>query len=348
MRLLRDSLSLAILVAGLGTMASDLNRAAATEPLVIAKGLDTPCGIAVQPGTGHLFVSSHPGIDRLVQNDGRFQQHVEVRGFTTDTYGRGPEFEIGPLGLAFLDKATLVVGGGERPDGEEIVRVYAVGDGPRPAGRALKADDMKASTGPIPEGDDSLRGEGNFFGIAVKGNTLFVTSNGDDTKGWISKAVVAGGKPGPLTPFIASKQETGVDGPTGATIGPDGKLVVCQFGEINIPGDGLLVTYDPETGAMESKLKTGLNDPAGVAFSPKTGKLYVVDFSWVAPQKGGLFLLEPAGGKLKPIRIAALDKPSALAFGPDGTLFVTVVGTRDESAGDQAPPPGTVVMFKDL
>jgi DNA-binding beta-propeller fold protein YncE len=207
---------------------------------------------------------------------------------------------------------------------------------------------MTGSTGPIPPGDDSLRGEGNFFGIAIKDSTIFVTSNGDDTKGWISKSVVAKGRPGPLSPFIASKVETGVDGPTGAAFSPEGKLLVCQFGEINIPGDGLLVFYDPETGAMESKLKTGLNDLAGVAYSPKTRKLYGVDFSWVAPQKGGLFLLEPSDTKAKATRIAPLDKPSALAFAPDGTLYVTVVGTRDESAGDKAAPPGTIVIFKDL
>src|SRR5262249_4846472 len=153
----------------------------------------------------------------------------------------------------------------------------------------------------------------NFFGVAVKGSTIYVTSNGDDTKGWISRIEAPGGKPGPLIPFIRSKEETGVDGPTGATIAPDGKLVVCQFGEGNLPGDGLLTVYDPESGALEAKFKTGLDDPSGVAYSPKTGKLYALDFSWAAPTKGGLFLLEPSGSRMKATRIAALDHPSALA-----------------------------------
>jgi hypothetical protein len=274
--------------------------------------------------------------------------HAEVVGFATDTYGRGPAYEIGPLGLAFLDPRTLVVGGGELQDGEELVRFYTVGTEPRPAGGALKAEEMKASSGPFVAGDDSLRGEGNFFGVAVKGSTIFVTSNGDDTKGWISKVEVPAGKPGPLVPFIRSKEETGVDGPTGATISPDGKLVVCQFGEVNLPGDGLLTVYDPETGALESKLKTGLNDPAGVAYSPKTGKLYVVDFAWPAPAKGGLFLLEPAGAKMKATRIAQLDHPSALAFAPDGTLFVAVIGIREESDAGKSDQPGTLLRFQGL
>jgi DNA-binding beta-propeller fold protein YncE len=315
------------------------------QPQVIAKGLDNPCGVAIQPGTNHVFVSSHAGVLRLIAGPRGYVHSDEIVEFGTDVYGRGPAYEIGPLGLAFLDNDTLVVGGGERLDGEELVRFYSVGATPKPTGHAVKADAMKASAGPIPAGEESLRGEGNFYGIAVKGSTLYVSSNGDDTKGWICRVVMKDGKPGPLTPFIASKQETGVDGPTGLLISPEGKLVGSQFGEVNLPGDALVVIYDPETGVMESKLKTGLNDLAGIAYSPKTKKLYGVDFSWSAPEKGGLFLLEPAGAKMKATRIAQLDHPSALAFAPDGTLYVSVIGIRDESADPKTPAPGTVVTF---
>jgi DNA-binding beta-propeller fold protein YncE len=318
------------------------------EPQVIARGLDNPCGVVVQPATNHVFVSTHPGIVRLVPGSTGFARFDEVVNFPTDSYGRGPEYKIGPLGLAFLDKDTLVVGGGELQDGEELVRFYAVGPSPRPVGQALQFDAMKASAGPIPASDDSLRGEGNFYGIAIKASTLYVSSNGDDTKGWISRLVVKGGKPGTLTPFIASKQETGVDGPTGLAISPDGKLVGSQFGEVNLPGDSLLVIYDAETGVMEAKLKTGLNDLAGIAYSPKTGMLYGVDFSWSVPGKGGLFLLEPSGSRVKTTAIAQLNHPSALAFAPDGTLYVTVVGIVDDSADPKTPVPGTVVSFKGL
>jgi DNA-binding beta-propeller fold protein YncE len=323
-------------------------KAQGSEPQVIARELDNPCGVVVQPVTNHVFVSTHAGIIRLVPGSGGFARSDEIVEFGTDTYGRGPEYEIGPLGLAFLDKDTLVVGGGELQDGEELVRFYTIGPAPLPPGRARKASDMKTSAGPIAAGENSVRGEGNFYGIAVKGSTLFISSNGDDTKGWISRLTVKDGKPGTLTPFIASKQETGVDGPTGLTISPDGKLVGVQFGEVNLPGDSLVLVYDPDSGAMESKFKTGLNDLAGVAYSPKTGKLYAVDFSWSVPAKGGLFLLEPAGARMKPTRIAQLDHPSALAFAPDGTLYVAVVGIVDESAPANKPKPGTVVLFKGL
>jgi len=348
MRILPTYLGATILAAGSLAPCGQFEQAVGAEPQVIAKGLDNPCGIAIQPGTGHVLVSTHAGVLRLVPAAAGFASHAEIVGFPTDIYGRGPAYKIGPLGLAFLDPKTLIVGGGELPDGDELVRFYTLGTEPRAAGSALKVEEMKASSGPFPASDDSLRGEGNFFGVAVKGTTVFVTANGDDTKGWFFKFEAPGGKPGPLVPFIRSKEETGVDGPTGATISPDGKLVVCQFGEVNLPGDGLLTIYDAETGALEAKLKTGLNDPAGVAYSPKTGKLYMIDFSWAVPGKGGLFLMEEGGAKMKATRIAQLNHPSALAFAPDGTLFVAVIGIRDDSDAGKGHQPGSVLLFKGL
>ncbi len=47
--------------------------------------------------------------------------------------GSGPKYDIGPLGLAFLDKDHLVVGDGSRKEGEDFVRVYKIpGEAPRP------------------------------------------------------------------------------------------------------------------------------------------------------------------------------------------------------------------------
>jgi hypothetical protein len=51
---------------------------------------------------------------------------------------------------------------------------------------------------------------------------------------------------------------------------------------------------------------------------------------------------------MKATRIAQLNHPSALAFAPDGTLYVTVIGIREDSADPATPAPGTVVLFKGL
>src|SRR5207247_1874548 len=147
-------------------------------------------------------------------------------------YGKGPVYEIGSLGLAFADKNTLLVGDGGQDDGVDIVRIYTVGAQPVAKDKVRKAGDMASFSTPIVAGPDSLAGEGNFYGIAMLGATVFVTSNGDDTKGWIAKLELDLNKPAPLklTPFIKSKELTNTNAPMGATITPNGKLLVCQFG----------------------------------------------------------------------------------------------------------------------
>lgn len=312
---------------------------------VVAGSFYNPCGVAVQPETGHVFISMVERIVRVVPGDPS-EVHDEVTGFPTDSYGKGPAYEFGPLGLAFADENTLIVGDGSQEDGKEIVRIYAVGSQPPPGDKVRKADDMTSFSTPIPPGDDSLGGEGNFYGVAIQGRTAFVTSNGDDSKGWICKLDLDLKKPPPLklTPYIKSKELTDTDAPMGATMSPDGKLVVSQFGATNIHPDSLLTFYDPSTGNLERKLKTGLRDLIGVAYSPKTGKLYGLDFSWADPGQGGLFRLEVGAEQVKAVRLAVLEKPTALAFAPDGKLYVTVLGSDNAKESKT----GRLLVFEGL
>src|SRR5207237_633651 len=156
----------------------------------------------------------------------------------------------GPLGLAFADKNTLIVGDGSQEDGKEIVRIYTVGLQPLPRDKVRNVLDMSSFSTSIPPGEDSFQGEGNFFGVALHGSTVFITSNGDDSKGWICKLELNLNKPPPLRliPFIRSKELTETNAPMGATLSPEGKLVVCQFGATNKHPDSLLTFYDPATG----------------------------------------------------------------------------------------------------
>jgi DNA-binding beta-propeller fold protein YncE len=80
-------------------------------------GLSNPCGVAVQPETGHVFVADSAAgrVIRIV--DGKAQD--VITGFPKDVFGKGPFYDVGPLGLVFLDKTTLVVGDGGFKDGEE-------------------------------------------------------------------------------------------------------------------------------------------------------------------------------------------------------------------------------------
>jgi len=304
---------------------------------IVADALDNPCGVTINPKTGHLYIAAHTGVYAQIPGDKKL--HTIANGFGTDIYGKGPKYNIGPLGVAFMSDTELVVGDGSKPDGEELVYVFDAKEAP--GTKTQKPGDAKYTLGPIKAGAESAKGEGNFYGVAVTDSAIFITCNGDDTKGWIAKSDIANGKPGDLKPFIATKVATGVDAPVGITVSPKGQLAVGQMGEINVPGDSLLTFYDPNSGKMLQNYKTGLNDIAGVAYSPKTGKLYVVDYSWVDTTKGGLFHIDIQGDKVTANKVLSLDKPTALAFDKEGRLYISLLGNVQEGG----KPAGQVVRI---
>jgi len=334
----RTLLSLSLLLTSFCTL-----QAEDAKPETVTGGLINPCGVAVQPKTGHVFVSDSANgrVIRIV--DGKPQD--VITGSPKDVYGKGPMYDIGPLGLAFIDENTLVVGDGGFKDGEEYVRIYTV---PAAGKAAIDFDkDAKAKLGPLPGEGDAVKPEGNLYGVAVTDTAIYVTCNGDDTKGWVSKATIDGTKYGKLERYLPTKEAVEVDAPVGITISPRGEIVVGQMGEVNKPKDSLLTFYSAKTGKKILNLETGLYDITGLAYSPKTGLLYATDFAWMAGSEGGLYRLDSEGKEgsqtVKATKIASLDKATALAFAPDGTLYVTLVGPKKE--GDNASKEGSLVKF---
>lgn len=310
--------------------------AAEPKTTVIAKDIDNPSGLALQSSTGHIFVAARTGVYRLVTGE-KPVLLPEIGSFGTDIYGKGPKYNIGPLGVGLLGDDHLVVGDGSNPDEKEVVLVVKVGkDAPK---APYTAKDAAFVLGPIKAGKDSAKGEGNYYGVAVGNNAIYITCNGDDTKGWVAKSDVKDGKPGELTPFIATKVATNVDAPVAITFSKgDKELIVGQMGEMNVANDSLLTTYDPTSGKLIKALKTGLHDIAGLAVSPKTGKLYAVDFAWVKTSEGGLFELKVDGDKVTATKVLTLDKPTSAAFGKDGYLYITEFGT-----GEAEKPAGKII-----
>jgi DNA-binding beta-propeller fold protein YncE len=334
-RFIASSVFTALLALGFCTMAQDIK----VEQVV--GGLSNPCGVAVQPGTGAVFLTDSAN-GRVVRVDNGKLVDV-ITGSPKDVYGKGPFYDIGPLGLIFMnDGKSLIVGDGGFKDGEECVRVYTVESG-KPALNYEK--DASQKIGPLPAADGVLA-EGNLYGLALTSSALYVTSNGDDTKGWVLKADLNGTKLGKLERWLATKEMVDVDAPVGITINKQGDIVVGQFGEVNKPNDSLLTFYSAKTGKMLSNFETKLYDITGLAYSPKTGLLYATDFAWMKPDEGGLFRLDAAptqSGGVKVTKITSLDKPTALAFAPDGTLYITVIGPKGES--ENAPKQGKLLKI---
>ncbi len=310
----------------------------------VLTGLFNPCGIAVRPGTEgdatEIFIadSGHYRVIKITTGDPANPIEV-ITDFPQSTFGTDPVYDIGPLGLAFLNNGTLVVGGGGLEDGQELLRVYDVPE----TGTAIKADAMSHSVGPIESGEASKQGEGDFFGLAVPANTtdaVYVTANGDESKGWILKAKASGGKLEGLEPFIATTEATDVEAPVGITISPDNYVVVGQVGKIDKPKDSFLTFFRPDNGDMLLNLESGLYDISALAYSPVAipdhpdiYRLYATDFAWMDASAGGLFRMEDDGkdGVLAR-KFVSLDKPAAMAFTADGTLWVLVFGTPEEGS----------------
>ena len=294
---------------------------------VVLEGLKNPCGVAVQPGSGDIFVSDTAAgkIVRVV--DGKAED--VITGSAQDVYGQGPKYDIGPLGIAFLDRKRLVVGDGGFPDGEEFIRVFEVPDKSQPAisyDQGIKVGALTA--------EGNRRAEGNLYGVAITPTNIFCTCNGDDTKGWVATAKINGEKFGSLKRFIATKEEIEIDAPVGITISPRGEVVIGQMGEINVENDSQLTFYNAKSGKMLMNVKTGLHDITALAYSPR-GHLYALDFAWMSLENGGLFRLDKQGNGINAVKIMSFDKPTAMTFSEDGSLLITEMGvvTNGEQSG---------------
>src|SRR5262245_42045404 len=88
---------------------------AGPKPKVSVIHLDNPSGIAIHPTTKHVFVTAHQGVFRFVPGKpGKI--YLEVDSFSTDVYGKGPMYNIGPLGCTLWGNDKLIVADGSKKD----------------------------------------------------------------------------------------------------------------------------------------------------------------------------------------------------------------------------------------
>lgn len=310
----------------------------------VVDGLSNPFGVAVQPGTGHVFVSDSGALRVIRIVDGKIAE--VITGFPKGVLGTAPKYDVGPLGLAFVDQNTLIVGCGGDEDGAGTLRMYKI---PEAGADAISADKMEGDALMLAANpDDNVVGEGNFVGVAVFGDSVYVTCEGDEEKGWIGKAKLVDGKLAEFTRAIATRERTNFPAPSAITKSPEGYIVVGQKGTKSEAGDSLVTFYDVSGEQLADwKYTTGLNDISGLAYGPRRGRLFATDISWDKPAAGGVFKIIRGDlpGQCKTDKFAELDKPTAMAFDDDGNLYVATIGA---GAGEAAKPPGALMVIKGL
>jgi hypothetical protein len=317
------------------------------------RALDNPCALAVRAGSPdegpyELYVSES-GAGRVVAFASEAPDVVwpVVTGFPQSTFGDDPVYRIGPLGLAFLTRSKLCVGGGGLDDGQELVTVHALADD-RQAVQYAAPDHV---VGPAAPGPQSKSGEGNFFGLARNEAALFVASNGDDSEGWILKATIDANRLAGLHPFIPVAKLTGVAGPAALAVNPKpgfGYLLAGCMGPRGGQRDSQLAFFSPTSGRLALTLPMGLRDVIALAYSP-SGNLYAADFSWSVEEEGGVFRIDEAlvDGRqaCRAVRIASVARPTALAFTPDGALWVAAFATPGPPTQESGQPSGCLLRI---
>src|ERR1700722_2766743 len=232
----RGLLFVATLLCGLAFPQTAQVLAQEHKPEPVLVNLVNPCGVAIQPQTGFVFVSSRYGVycyDPSYKKSKDHKAWVVIDGYPdrVGVWEIGSKYDVGPLGLAFLDKDRLVVGGGSRKPGEDLVRIYRVPGKPLGPTDWMKEETAVATLGPIKSGKDTLKGEGTFYGVAVGAGAIWVTCQGDDSKGWVAKAEIKAAnsselKLGDLNPLIQTKTVTDTALPAAITFTPDGKELI--------------------------------------------------------------------------------------------------------------------------
>ncbi|HYN89437.1 MAG TPA: PQQ-dependent sugar dehydrogenase [Ardenticatenaceae bacterium] len=252
---------------------------ASNSRTTFAANLVHPLGLAVQPGSGHVYVGRRGGVDRLVDTTG--DGVADTRDKVVDGLPAGrhdtDDVEFGPDG-------RLYIGQGSVDDMGES------GSNPQ-----LQAGILRAN----PDGsglEKYASGLRNPYGLAFDAaGHLWATDNGGDAPdgqsdelnrieqggfyGWPRCSGRAGGNcSGVILPVaeLASHSSS-----NGLAFWPavGGDAIIAQWGNTygDRPVGRVLVRVNPATGSV-SQLASGFAHPIAVLVDPRDGDLWAVDF----------------------------------------------------------------------
>ena len=304
------------------------------------RGLDQPCGVAVQSQTDHVFVAES-GKGRVVRFvDGKLEEVVV--GFPLRELENGFRFKAGPIGLTFLDSKTLLIGGAGQPPGQDVIYVASV---PQTGEPALNATDL-LKLKPAADAKSNLP-LGEFYGIVATESAIFATGTGAQKRGGLVKVAIREQQNptdpksyGPLNYFPLANQAGAKGRPAGIVISPRNAVVVGLMGQLGQEADSRLSFFRPTNGERLLSVETGLRDIVALSYGallPPSNKaqLYALDLAWEQPTEGGLFRLDAAmvDGKpsVRPVKLASLQYPTAITLAGNGSTYVTILGAVPEN-----------------
>ena len=192
---------------------------------------------------------------------------------------------------------------------------------------------------------DGATVDSNPYSLAVLSNGKFAVADagGNDIVG---VSVTPGGTALstlavlPATPLPPGGPPSYQSVPTAVKVGPDGALYVSELTGYPFPeGQADIFRIDPATG-KPSVFASGFTTIGDFAFGPG-GSLYVLDITTnglaTAPSSGELFQVNPITGERTTLIASGLSSPDSLVEGPNGTLYISELGT--------SPSGGQVLRF---
>lgn len=338
--------SCAVLTALLGMTAS-LNAQPLANSDVIFAGLDHPFGVAVQPQTNRLFVAEGAA-GRVVRITDQEAEPMVI-GFPRRPR---PTIEgirdVGPRGLAFLDRSTLaILGTGEGDRGDPLV-IVQVPDSSGPPQTIEAAPQLTVANASADE-------RWQLQGVAVVSSAILCAMTSPDGRSGVARFLIE--NPAELdvaTSFgscelLATTETASNDRFVCLTISPRGELVVGQ--QIDAERrEGRITFYRVTDGTPLLHLVTDLPTITALSYGPRrpggaAPQLYALHGNR-AEDGGGLYRLDAAfldgQVRIRPAKLASLDRPTAMAWASDGTLYVTILGPE---AVDATQPAGKLVRL---
>ena len=311
------------------------------QPRVILANLDRPCGVAIHPESGELYMSEG-GAGRIIRvvdyEDESAEQSVVIEGFGQAGVGLDESLTLGPCGLLFLNKSNLLIAGNGSDANQRGLLIATLAD---QSDQARNAADLPRLALP----QDST---GALYSIASSGPIVFASLVGPQGADQILASVVRDGTNldkaesfEPLKPIVSMSVPPTRHSPTAITVSPRGELVTAVSEGVEPGSQSQLAFIRVSDNAILTRLNVDLTHIVSLAYGvPQDGKkvraLYALDYGQRESGKGGLFRLDAVlqGNRLgvKAVRIAALERPTAMVVGKRGMIYVTLLGS-DEKTG---------------